>query len=68
MPGVPGQDTPGYPDNSGGQDYGNGYGEHAAYPPEAIRPVRRSRPDTPPLDPYGPDVYGSYPGYGAPGR
>jgi hypothetical protein len=69
VPGVPGQDTPGYPDNSG-QDYGNGYGqqEQAAYPPEAYPAGSQEQAGYAPLDPYGPDVYGSYPGYGTPGR
>ncbi len=67
VPGVPGQDTPGYPDNSG-QDYGNGYGEHAAYSPEAYPADSQEQAGYAPLDPYGPDVYGSYPGYGTPGR
>ena len=88
VPGVPGQDTPSYPDNSGsypdnsgqfpdplspdgqGADYGNGYGQHdqAGYQPDAYPSGPPEQAGYAPLDPYGPDVYGSYPGYGAPGR
>jgi len=69
VPGVPGQDTGGYPGNNG-QDYGNGYAQPdpVAYPPEAYPDGSQDQAGYAPLDPYGPDVYGSYPGYGTPGR
>ena len=69
VPGVPGQDTGGYPENNG-QDYGNAYAppDQVAYPPEAYPAGSQDQAGYAPLDPYGPDVYGSYPGYGTPGR
>ncbi len=81
VPGVPGQDTPSYPDLSGqfpgplspdglGADYGNGYVQHdqAGYQPDAYPAGSPEQGGYAPPDPYGPDVYGSYPEYGAPGR
>ncbi|HEY7015987.1 MAG TPA: hypothetical protein VH480_24685 [Streptosporangiaceae bacterium] len=69
VPGVAGQDTGGYPETNG-QDYGNAYAQpdQAAYPPEAYQNGSQDQAGYAPLDPYGPDVYGSYPGYGTPGR
>jgi hypothetical protein len=69
VPGVPGQDPVGYPDHNG-QNYSNGYAEpdQVAYPSEAYPAGSQDQAGYAPLDPYGPDVYGSYPGYGTPGR
>jgi hypothetical protein len=69
VPGVPGQETVGYPGHNG-QDYGNGYAQpdQVAYPPEVYPAGSQDQAEYAPLDPYEPDVYGSYPGYGTPGR
>jgi hypothetical protein len=55
-------------------DYGNGYAsgyappDPAGYPPGSYPPGPQDPAGYAPLDPYGPDGYGGYPGYGAPGR
>jgi len=56
-------------------DYGNGYASGYASPDPAGYPPgsHQAGPQDPaagyaPLDPYGRDGYGGYPGYGAPGR
>ena len=55
-------------------DYGNGYAsgyappDPGAYPPSSYPAGPQDPAGYAPLDPYGHDGYGGYPGYGAPGR
>jgi hypothetical protein len=72
--GYPGPGGPVYPNGSApvsdprhaarAADYGNGYGRHgqAGYPPNGYPAA--PDPGYAPADPYGPDEYGGYPGYG----
>ncbi|HEX4660816.1 MAG TPA: hypothetical protein VH307_25775 [Streptosporangiaceae bacterium] len=63
-----------YPDPLGAAshraDYGSGHPAHdpAGYPPSSYPAVPHDPAGYAPLDPYGPDGYGGYPGYGAAGR
>jgi hypothetical protein len=76
--GYPGPDGSGYvngsdPRHAGSRaaDYGNGYGQHsrAGYPPNDYPAAGPHEPaGYAPADPYEPDEYGGYPGYGAADR
>jgi hypothetical protein len=61
-------------DYGNGHGHGNGYGsgyappDPAGYPPGSYEAGPQDPARYGPPDPYGPDGYGGYPGYGAPGR
>jgi hypothetical protein len=56
--------------NGSGYSNGNGYAAHdpAAYPPGGYPAGQHDQAGNAPLDPYGRDGYGGYPGYGPAGR